>query len=140
MEIIPKIHTHRSQLLSIDAERGPRQQANLFERAVMFVVIKKVRPGIISYIQVRPAIIIVVSPDGSQAVAMPGIIHASLLRDLLERAIPPVVVQEIALAFHAPRPALHKNSFIPAKLLVAPKLRKPVDIQMDVPRDKQLDL
>ena len=48
--------------------------------------------------------------------------------------------QQIALALHSPRSALHADSLEAAGLLVAAKCRELVDVEMHIARDEQIDM
>jgi hypothetical protein len=61
-----------------------------------------------------------------------------LLRDLFEGAVAAIVKEQIALALHSPRPALHANSFEAAGLFIAAKRRELVDIKMHVAGNKKI--
>src|SRR5207248_3753311 len=95
---------------------------------------------VIGDIQIGPAVVIVVAPNRTEPVAMPGIIHPGLLGDFLERAVAPVVIKQVAFSFHAPGAALDKNLLVAAELFVAAEGRELIHVQLDVTRDKQINV
>ena len=71
---------------------------------------------------------------------MPGIIHPGLLGDFLEGAVAAVVIKQVAFSFHAPGAALDKNLLVAAELFVAAEGRELIHVQLDVTRDKQINV
>ena len=87
VQIIAPVHTHRTLLHAVATQRDSGEQANIFKRPVMLVVIQKIRAGIVRDIKVGPAVVVVVAPGRSQSVVMMRIVDASLLRNFFEGAI-----------------------------------------------------
>ncbi len=58
--------------------------------------------------------------------------------NLFKGSVATIVIEKIALAFEAPRAALHENAFEAAEF-VAPELREIVHIQMGVAGDVKID-
>src|SRR5215468_2833694 len=76
---VAEIDPHRPQLLAVRAERGSRKKPRFFERAIVPVVIKEIRAGVICYIKIWPPVVVVVRPDSLHAEAMVRIIYSSFL-------------------------------------------------------------
>ena len=105
----------------------------------MLVVVEKIRPCVVGYVQIGPAVVIVVAPHNPKSIAVPRIVNSCLLGDLLEGSIAAVVEKQIAFAFHAPGTALHENSLVAAEFFIAAEFRELAHIEMDIPRHKEVD-
>src|SRR5580704_2958867 len=110
--VIPEIDTHVAELRAIAAKRNSREHADFGKSAVAIVVIEIVGNGIVGDDKIGPAVVVVIGPHRAEAVVADLIMDASFHGDFFERAIPAIVVEKIALAFEAPRAALHLQSFI----------------------------
>src|SRR5882672_10229956 len=136
---VAEVYSHRALFLSFPAERRARKQAHLFECAVMFVVIEIIGTCVVSYVQVGPAVIVVVSPGGSQAVVFREVADSCLLGNVLKCPIAAIVEKEVRLALHSPWPALHQETLVAAIMLVAARFRKFVDVYVNIARHEQID-
>src|SRR5260370_40620010 len=58
--------------------------------------------------------------------------------NLFERAIAPVVVEQVGFPLQTPRPALHQHAAKAAELLIAAQLRQLVHIDVDITRYEQI--
>src|SRR5215471_19311268 len=106
----------------------------------MFVAVKIVWTGVVSDVQVRPAIVVVVSPDRAEAVIFVGIINAGFLGHLFECAVATIVKKQVGLPEHAPRSALDGDSLKAAVLLIFAEVRKIVHVEVNIAGDKQVDV
>ena len=104
----------------------------------MFVPVEVVRASIVRHVEVGPAIVVIVPPNHSHAVVVTRIIHPRLLGNIFKGTVATIVEQEIRLPLHPPRPALHEHPAEAAELLVAPQLRQPVHVHLDVPGYEQI--
>ena len=64
--------------LAVAAESDAGKHAYFFKSSVVFVVIKVIRAGVVGYVQVGPAVVVVVAPDHAQAVVAVYVFHAGL--------------------------------------------------------------
>ena len=135
--IVAKIDSHIALRLSGTAESNAREGAYLCEGAVMTVVVQVVRSRVVGHEQIGPAVVVVVGPHGSQPVVPGRIVHTRFHRNLFERAVAPVVVQEIGFALHPPGTALHRHRLVDAMLALA-ELGKVIDIEMNITRNEQI--
>ena len=115
-------------LLSLEAESYAGEQSHLLEGAIVFVVIKKIGTGVIRHIEIRPAIVVVVGPDTLHSVTAFGIVYSGFFGNIFKGPVSPVVKEEIGLPGKTSRTALHQNSPEAAKLIVAAKFRKLIDV------------
>src|SRR5882762_3726231 len=102
----------------------------------MFVVIEIIGPGIVGYIEIRPAIIVIVRPDSLHSEIMIRIVDAGLLGYIFEGSISAVAEKKIGFSRQSPRTALYRNAAEPAGFFVAPKLWKFVGVNIHVARDE----
>src|SRR5689334_3993702 len=106
----------------------------------MAVAVHVVGPGIVSNIEVRPAIVVDVSPDHTHSVIMMAVINASLLGNILEGAVAAIVKEEVAFALHAPRSTLHLHPAKLAELFVAAQFWQFAHIHVHVTGDEKIDV
>src|SRR5215469_15841365 len=139
MVVIPPGDPHRALLRPIGAHGNAIHQTLFFEGAVVAVTIKEVGAGVVGDVEVRPAIIVVVSPGSTEAVIVMGIVYPGFLGDFFKGAVAAIVKEQIGLALHAPGTALHENAVITAKFLVTTKFRQFVHVNMNVARNEQVD-
>ena len=102
----------------------------------MFVVIEVIGPGIVGYIKIRPAVVVVVSPDSLHSEIMIRIVDSGLLGYIFKGPIAAVAKKKVGLARQSPRTALHWNATKPTGFFVAPKLWKFVGVDVHVARDE----
>src|SRR6266550_1232443 len=138
MQIVSPVHAHRSLLETIPAQCDAREHPYFFESAIMFVVVKVIRTGIIGDVQIRPAVAIVITPDDAQAVVAICILHSSFLRDIFKRAITTIVEKKIRLSQHPPGAALNQNAFEAAVLLVTAEGRQMIHIKVNIAGNVQV--
>ena len=69
--------------------------------------------------EVGPAVIVIVGPDGAEAVVALVVMDASFEADFLEGAVAAIVVQEVGFAGESPGAALHLDPFVRAELVAA---------------------
>ena len=94
----------------------------------MFVVIKKIGAGVIRHVEIRPAIVVVISPGALHSVTTFRIVYAGFFGNIFKGPVTTVVKEEIRLPGKTSRTALHQNSPEAAKLIVAAKFRKLIDV------------
>ena len=140
VQVVAEIDAHRALLQAVTAQCRAAEHGDVFKGSVVFVVVEIIRAGVVGDVQIRPAVIVVVSPNHAQAVAMLGIADARLFGNVFELAVAQVVKQEVGLALHAPGAALHQDSLEAAILLVAAKDRQVVHVEVHVARDEQVNL
>src|SRR5207237_7887126 len=137
--VISEVYAHRAKLLTIVAKRHAGEQSDFVKRAIVLVAVEEVWAGVVGHEQIRPAVVIVISPDCPEAITMFRIVNSSFLGNVFEGAIAAIMKQEIALAFHPPWPALHQHTFESAELLVAAELRKLVHVHMNVAGNEKIN-
>src|SRR5579863_430715 len=71
---------------------------------------------------------------------MMRIVDTSLLRNFLERSIAPVMKQQIGFSGQSPRTALHQHSLKSAEPRIVAELWQFVDIDMNVARNKKINV
>src|SRR4029077_18116579 len=126
--------------------------ANFLERSVLFVVVEAAGNRVASDVDVGPAIVVEVGRTDSEAVGADGKpLHAvdcrrggttgdrdaGSLRNILERPVTPIVVQNIGPAAQSLRSAPYGKAIIPAVLGIA-RLRCCFGIEIYIVRDKQV--
>jgi hypothetical protein len=109
-------HAHGTECLALAVHGDAADHRVVGERAVVIIVIEVIGRRVVRHKQIRPAVVVVVTPDRAQTVVFIGIAHASFLRDFLERAIATIVVEQVGLALHAPGSALHGHALELAKI------------------------
>src|SRR5713226_2123742 len=138
--IVSEVYAHRAEFLPVNAEGNPIQKADFFEGPIVLVAVKKIGTCVVGHVQIGPAVVIVIAPHGPESVPVPGIVNASFLGDLLKRTIAAVVIKQVAFALHAPRAALHQDSFVATEFFITSEFRQLVDIQMDISCHKEVDV
>src|SRR5260370_33218347 len=68
------------------------------------------------------------------------IVDPGLSGNLFERAIAPVVVEEIGFPLQTPGPALHQHAAKAAELFIAAQLRQLIHIDVDIARYEQIHM
>ena len=116
MIVVSPSHAHRAERLPFTVECDACDHRIVGESAVVIVVIEMIGRRIVSDEQVRPSVVVVVAPGRPEPVIFFGIADASLFRDLFKRSIAAIVIEQVGLALHAPRSALHGRAFELAKL------------------------
>src|SRR5437660_10669223 len=71
---------------------------------------------------------------------MAWIIHPGFLRDIFKGTVTAIVKEKVAFALHAPGPALHEHAAKLAEVLIAAEFGQLVHVDMNIARDKQLDV
>ena len=132
MKIVAPVDAHRTLLHAVAAERDSGEQADIFEGSVVLVAIEKIRSGVVGYVKIGPAVVVVISPGCAEAVIMMRVVDAGLLRNFFEGAIALVVKEQIGFAGHAPGAALHEHSLEAAEARIVAELRQVVDIDVNV--------
>src|SRR5438105_4437928 len=99
---VAEIHAHGALLAAVGAERSARKQANILESSIVIVVVEIIRTRIVGYVQVRPTVIIVVTPHALHAEVVLGIVDSSCFGNILESAVAPVAEEEIGFARQSP--------------------------------------
>ena len=138
MVVVAKVNAHGAQFLAVCAQGHAGKKASLLKGTVVLVVIKEIRPGIVGHVKIGPAIVVVVAPYDTQAIAVSRIVNPGFLGNLFECSITTIVKQQVAFTLHAPGATLNQHSFEPAELVIAAKLGKLIDIHMNVTRDEQV--
>ena len=107
------------------------------ERAVVFVVEQDAGLGIDRHIDIRPAIVIEIVGDGGDGIARAGLQDARLFRNIGERPVAVVVVEDVHAARQAARAAHHRDA-LPLAIAGLPGHRHCSQIQLDVVADEQV--
>src|SRR5271156_1382605 len=105
----------------------------------MLIAIQIIWSGVICYVKVGPAVVVVIAPGCAQTIIMMGIVHSSLFGNFLEGTIALVVKEQIRFAGHSPRTTLHQHSLEAAKSRIVAEDGKVIDIHVDIARDKKID-
>ena len=79
MVVVAKVNTHGAQLLAVCAQGHAGKKASLLKGTVVLVVIKEIRSGIVGHVKIGPAIVVVVAPYDTQAIAVSGIVNPGFL-------------------------------------------------------------
>src|SRR5207302_4224579 len=95
--VVVEIDAHASESLAVLVVADAGTQSEFGERAITIIVIQKALHGIVRNKNIRPPIPIVVGEGNPQSLAM-RVGKSRLLRDVGKRAIPIVVVQDVAQA------------------------------------------
>ena len=76
---VSKVDTHRSLFLAVSTESSAGDESHFLKGAVVAVVIKVIWSGVIRNVEIRPAIIVIVSPNSLHSEVMVGIVYPRLL-------------------------------------------------------------
>ena len=68
VEVIAEIYAHRPLLKAVSTQRRAAEHRDIFKRAVVLVAVEIIRARVIGHVKIQPAVVVVVSPDHSQAV------------------------------------------------------------------------
>src|SRR6267378_323220 len=135
---VAEIYSHRSLFLSIPAQGRTGKEADLFESAVMFVVVEVVGSRVVGYVKVWPVIVVVIGPHALHSKIVIRVIHSRLFRNVFEGSVATIAKKKVRFARQSPWTTLHRNSTEFAGLVVAAKYRKLVAVHRHVARDKKI--
>src|SRR5438132_1158934 len=79
MVVVAKVNAHGAQFLAVCAQGHAGKKASLLKGTVVLVVIKEIRPGIVGHVKIGPAIVVVVAPYDTQAIAVSRIVNPGFL-------------------------------------------------------------
>src|SRR5260370_695870 len=138
MVVIAPIDSHVAQLYAFAAAGYAAEHSHVGERSVVIVVIEIVGDGVVGNEEIGPAVVVIVDPHDAEAVVADVIVDTCFDGNFLERAVAPIVIEEIAFAFETPGPALHQNALEAAEF-VAAELREIIHVQMGIAGDVEID-
>ena len=100
------------------------------------ILIQRARSGIVGHINIRPAIIIKIRRQHAQSIRSVGRQYPRRFRNILERSVAIVVVQNIFPAIQSRRPARHQQPLVIAR----PRLRhrRGRQIEIDIIRHEKI--
>src|SRR5215469_7699273 len=113
--IVSGRNAHTRLWLSIRTESHSCQNGNIFKFSVFAVLIESAGGRVIGDINVRPAIVIEVGHQYSQAVGPRGCSDAAGFRDISEGAVAVVVIKDVAATFQTRRPASYHDALVEAR-------------------------
>src|SRR6185369_372732 len=135
--VIARIHTHTRHFAPVLTYGRARNEANVREVPVAIVTIKIIWGRIVGNEQVRPPIVIQVTPQDPEAIVAGGVVYAGGLGHLGEGPVSFVVIQTVAHALHSARPALHGDTTITTGR-TNPEPGQSMKIELDVPCEHQI--
>src|SRR5580693_3272264 len=93
--IIRRGHAQSRLRLAVSAESAARLNGNVFEFAVLLILVQGAGSRVVGYINVRPSIIIKISNQHPETVSATGTRDSGRLGNVREGTIPVVVVENI---------------------------------------------
>ena len=103
---------HAGLWLAVGAERAAGFDGDVGEGAVLFVLIERAGGGIVGDVNVRPAVVIEIGSEDTEAKSAVGFQNAGFFADVGERAIAVVVVENVFSAVESRRAAGNHDAFV----------------------------
>jgi hypothetical protein len=133
--VIAKVHAHGAFGISFGAQGRAGLHADVGKRAIVIVMVKIIRAGVIRDVEIGPAVVVIVAPDDAETVVGVGVVHAGFLRDFFKCSVATIVIEQVGFSEHAPGTALHDDA---AEFATAE--RSDVgEVDVNVPGDKNID-
>ena len=107
--VVSDAHAHSGLLVAILAVSASGHDRDVGESSVMIVAKKNAGLGVDGNINVRPAVVVEIRAYRSDGVSRTGFKNAGFLRDVGERAIAVVAIQDVRVASEAARTAHDRN-------------------------------
>src|ERR1035438_351969 len=98
--------------LPVGLQEQPGSKSNAFKGSVLFVVIERAGGGIVSYVDIRPAVIIKISRKHSQAIGAARAKNSRRLGNIRKSAVAIVVVKDVSSPLQTRRPARHQHTLV----------------------------
>src|SRR5664279_5709298 len=108
--IVAPCNAHGTERLALAIQSNASDHSLVGESAIGIVAVKVIWRGIVGNKQVRPAVIVVITPSRSEPIVFFGVVDPGFSGDLFECAVAAIVVEKIRFPFHTPRSTLHGRS------------------------------
>src|SRR6185437_12426181 len=102
-------NAHSSLRFSVGAEGASRQDPDVLKFAVLCVLIKQSGAGIVGHVDIGQAVVVEVGGQHSQTIGAVGLQDSGDFRNIRERTISVVVIQNVLAAVQSGRAARHHN-------------------------------
>src|SRR6516162_903018 len=113
--IVGSGNSHAGLRLAIWAESASGFDRDVFELAVLLVVIERAGGGVVRDIDVRPAVVIKISGKHAESVRSGGTGNSCRLRDVGKSAVAVIVVKNVLAALKTRRPARDHDALVEAR-------------------------
>ena len=129
--------THTRLRLSIRTESASRFNRNILKLSILLVLVESARGRIVRHINVRPAVVVQVRRQNSQAISAIRAENPRRLGNVGESPITIVVVKNVLTVFHARRPARDHHTLIKTR----PRFRhrRSRQVESDVVGDEEIE-
>jgi len=112
--VIGSGNAHAGLGLTVGAERTTSFDGDVRECAVLFVLIERARGGVVSDVNVRPAIVVEIGGEDTETERAIGFEDAGFFADVGERAVAVIVIENVFSAVEPGRAAGNHHTFVEA--------------------------
>src|SRR5229473_2372588 len=129
---------HAGLGLAVGAESAARFQGDVYEGAVLFVLIQRAGGGVVGNVNVRPAIVVEISGEHAEAESAVSLEDAGFFADVGEGSVAVVVIENVLAAVESRRAAGDHDAFVEAGTGFGN--RRGLQVEIDVVGDEKIEV